>query len=117
MSSVINYLLWYQVFERAAVAAQKMPPKIAATPEQIKPAIRSLMRPRLLTSPPSAMATAVLKSPVGQSTAAPIGEVSVRTLGQKLMTDYVLPLEVMALLLTAAMLGAVIIAMREKEGK
>ena len=32
------------------------------------------------------------------------------------MTDYVLPLEVMALLLTAAMLGAVIIAMKDKEG-
>jgi len=29
------------------------------------------------------------------------------------MTDYVLPLEVIALLLTAAMIGAVIIAMRE----
>ena len=33
------------------------------------------------------------------------------------MTDYVLPLEVMALLLTAAMLGAVIIAMKDKEGQ
>jgi NADH-quinone oxidoreductase subunit J len=64
-----------------------------------------------------AMATAVLASPVGQREAQPMGEVSVKTLGQKLMTDYVLPLEVMALLLTAAMLGAVIIAMREKEGK
>lgn len=62
------------------------------------------------------MATAILKSPGGQRTAAPMAEVSVKTLGQKLMTDYVLPLEVMALLLTAAMLGAVIIAMREKEG-
>ena len=63
------------------------------------------------------MALAVLASPVGKRLAAPAPEVSVKTLGQKLMTDYVLPLEVMALLLTAAMLGAVIIAMREKEGK
>ena len=62
------------------------------------------------------MAAAVLASPVGTRLAAPAPEVSVRTLGQKLMTDYVLPLEVMALLLTAAMLGAVIIAMKDKEG-
>ena len=61
------------------------------------------------------MAAAVLASPVGKLAAAPMGEVSVRNLGQKLMTDYVLPLEVMALLLTAAMLGAVIIAMKDKE--
>lgn len=63
------------------------------------------------------MAAAVLASPVGKRVAAPAPEVSVKTLGQKLMTDYVLPLEVMALLLTAAMLGAVIIAMKDKEGQ
>jgi len=62
-----------------------------------------------------AMAAAVLASPVGKRLAAPVPEVSVKTLGQKLMTDYVLPLEVLALLLTAAMLGAVIIAMKDKE--
>ena len=64
-----------------------------------------------------AMAAAILASPVGQREVLPMGEVSVKTLGQKLMTDFVLPLEVMALLLTAAMLGAVIIAMRDKEGQ
>lgn len=63
------------------------------------------------------MALAVFGSPVGKRLAAPAPEVSVKTLGQKLMTDYVLPLEVMALLLTAAMLGAVIIAMKDKEGQ
>jgi NADH-quinone oxidoreductase subunit J len=41
-------------------------------------------------------------------------KVSVRDIGEKLMTDYVLPLEVIALLLTAAMIGAVILAQREK---
>jgi NADH-quinone oxidoreductase subunit J len=40
--------------------------------------------------------------------------VTVRAIGDKLMTDYVLPLEVIGLLLTAAMIGAVIIAMAEK---
>ncbi len=33
------------------------------------------------------------------------------------MTRYVLPLEVMGLLLTAAMIGAVIIAMRDETGE
>ena len=38
----------------------------------------------------------------------------VRELGTRLMQDYVLPLEVIGLLLTAALLGAVIIAMQDK---
>ena len=33
------------------------------------------------------------------------------------MTKYVLPLEVIGLLLTAALIGAVVIAMQEKEGE
>jgi len=40
--------------------------------------------------------------------------VSVKSLGDRLMGEYVLPLEVLGLLLTAAMIGAVIIAMQEK---
>src|SRR5258706_10147685 len=42
---------------------------------------------------------------------------TVRQIGDQLMTKYVLPLEVIGLLLTAALIGAVIIAMREKERK
>jgi len=41
--------------------------------------------------------------------------VSVKSLGERLMGEYVLPLEVLGLLLTAAMIGAVIIAMQEKK--
>ena len=41
--------------------------------------------------------------------------VAVKHIGEKLMTDYVLPLEVVALLLTAALIGAVIIAMKEEK--
>jgi NADH-quinone oxidoreductase subunit J len=41
----------------------------------------------------------------------------VREIGEQLMTRYVLPLEVLGLLLTAALIGAVIIAMHEKETK
>ena len=40
-------------------------------------------------------------------------DVSVRQIGDQLMTRYVLPLEVIGILLTAALIGAVIIAMRE----
>jgi NADH-quinone oxidoreductase subunit J len=45
----------------------------------------------------------------------PPAEVSVRQIGDQLMTKYILPLEVIGLLLTAALIGAVIIAMHEKE--
>ena len=40
--------------------------------------------------------------------------VALRQIGDQLMTKYILPLEVLGLLLTAALIGAVIIAMREK---
>ncbi len=47
----------------------------------------------------------------------PKPEVTVQQIGDQLMTKYVLPLEAVGLLLTAALVGAVIIAMREKEMK
>lgn len=55
--------------------------------------------------------TALVRPPV----AAP--QVSVRQLGDQLMTKYVLPLELLGLLLTAALVGAVILAMPEGEPK
>jgi NADH-quinone oxidoreductase subunit J len=42
---------------------------------------------------------------------------SVKAIGTALMNNYVLPLEVIGLLLTAALIGAVIIAQKEKETK
>jgi NADH-quinone oxidoreductase subunit J len=45
----------------------------------------------------------------------PTPEATVRQIGDQLMTKYVLPLEVTGLLLTAALLGAVLIALPEKE--
>jgi len=39
----------------------------------------------------------------------------VKQIGDSLMTKYVLPLEVIGLLLTVAMIGAVIIAMKEEK--
>ena len=80
------------------------------------------------------MACAVLKSPeIGRRLAITIARadalpafvppspvapaVSVKSLGDRLMGEYVLPLEVLGLLLTAAMIGAVIIAMQERRPK
>ncbi len=64
------------------------------------------------------LAMAVLASLVVPAAANPktdvTADVAVKRIGEKLMTDYVLPLEVVALLLTAALIGAVIIAMREE---
>jgi len=56
---------------------------------------------------------AISKSAVITRAAAPEPEVTVRQLGNALMTKFVLPLEVVGLLLTAALIGAVIIAMRD----
>lgn len=44
-------------------------------------------------------------------------DATVKQIGDALMTKFVLPLEVIGLLLTAAMIGAVIIAMKEESGK
>ena len=47
----------------------------------------------------------------------PVPEPTVKNIGDMLMTQYVLPLEAIGLLLTAAMIGAVIIALREETPK
>jgi NADH:ubiquinone oxidoreductase subunit 6 (subunit J) len=59
---------------------------------------------------------AIGKSPVIQRAASPQADATVREIGTALMNKFVLPLEVVGLLLTAALIGAVIIAMKE-EGK
>ena len=60
-----------------------------------------------------AMAGAITSSIVTQRTAPAERAAPVRAIGDRLMTDYILPLEVVGLLLTAALIGAVIIAMQE----
>ncbi|HWI55752.1 MAG TPA: NADH-quinone oxidoreductase subunit J [Bacillota bacterium] len=47
----------------------------------------------------------------------PPPEAPVSRIGEQLMTKYVLPLEVLGLLLTAALIGAVIIAMQDRSAK
>lgn len=58
---------------------------------------------------------AITRSEVAKRELPPASEVTVRKIGDVLMNKYVLPLEVIGLLLTAALIGAVIIAMHDKE--
>lgn len=60
------------------------------------------------------LAWAVLASVPGLPNQTAVPAVSVHDIGDALMTRYVLPLEIVAVLLTAATIGAVIVAMHEK---
>jgi NADH-quinone oxidoreductase subunit J len=57
---------------------------------------------------------AVFSSKALSGTPQPAPVASVRQLGEELMTNYILPFELLGLLLTAALIGAVIIAFHEK---
>lgn len=57
----------------------------------------------------------VIKSTKLAQALPPAPDATVKKIGEQLMTNYALPLEIVALLLTAAMIGAVIIAMRDSE--
>lgn len=63
------------------------------------------------------LTAAVAGSAISRTEAPAAAATHVRDLGMRLMTRYVLPLEVIGLLLTVAMIGAVIIAMKEPEKK
>ena len=60
---------------------------------------------------------AALSSPGLPKEMPPVPVATVKNIGDLLMTQYVLPLEVIGLLLTAALIGAVFIAMREEAQK
>jgi NADH-quinone oxidoreductase subunit J len=63
-----------------------------------------------------ALVTAILSSSAIRGPVAEPPTVTVQQIGSRLMTDFVLPLEVIALLLTVALIGAVVIAMDEPKG-
>jgi NADH-quinone oxidoreductase subunit J len=63
------------------------------------------------------LAWAISKSSLNTNDVPAAPEATVKQIGDALMTQYVLPLEVVGLLLTAAMIGAVIIAMRDESQK
>ena len=60
------------------------------------------------------LGSALLHTAAPAQTARP--DAAVTQIGQALMHQYVLPMEIMALLLTAALIGAVVLAMPEKKG-
>lgn len=60
--------------------------------------------------------TAIVSSPFSRLPASPPPSATVRQIGEQLMTQYVLPLEVLGVLLTAALIGAVLLALRNPEG-
>jgi NADH:ubiquinone oxidoreductase subunit 6 (subunit J) len=61
------------------------------------------------------LARAIWKSRLGADSSAPPASITVKQIGDKLLTDYVLPLEIIGLLLTAALIGAAIIALQERK--
>jgi NADH-quinone oxidoreductase subunit J len=58
---------------------------------------------------------AILRTPGLDPTPVADPNATVKAIGLALMSDYVIPLEVIALLLTAAMVGAIVIAMNESQ--
>ena len=60
------------------------------------------------------LAWAVLRSQAALPQQQPESQITVAQIGNALMGRYVLPLELVAVLLTAAMIGAVVVAMHEK---
>ncbi len=63
------------------------------------------------------LAAAMARSSALNRPASPPPTASVRDLGTRLMGEYILPLEVLGLLLTATMIGAVVIALHERRAK
>jgi NADH-quinone oxidoreductase subunit J len=61
------------------------------------------------------LAALLVSSRVLHREAVPVAPAPVRQIGEQLMTHYIVPLEVLGVLLTAALIGAVILAMHEKE--
>jgi len=76
------------------------------------------LRMAIMGSPILARGVEAMPAAAGQpafAAATPAAVAPVREIGTRLMNEYVLPLEVIGLLLTAALLGAVIIAMQDKK--
>jgi NADH:ubiquinone oxidoreductase subunit 6 (subunit J) len=63
------------------------------------------------------LTTAILRTTVARPMPDRRVESTVEQIGNALMTDYILPLEVIGVLLTAAMVGAVLIALPQPGGK
>ena len=90
-------------------SSEPAPPPVIARPWIIGVAIAVLVF--------GVLTNAILNSSIANREPPAKPEPTVRQIGNQLMTRYVLPLEVVGLLLTAATIGAVIIALHEPGGK
>jgi NADH-quinone oxidoreductase subunit J len=61
------------------------------------------------------LATAILRSHSGANVPGESPAATVRQIGEALLRRYILPLELLGLMLTAALIGAVILAMKESQ--
>jgi len=59
---------------------------------------------------------AIFQTPSLALVASPIEALTVKQIGQALMTDYIWPLQCIGILLTAALIGGLILVMQDKEG-
>jgi NADH-quinone oxidoreductase subunit J len=84
--------------------------------EEDPPADRSIIGPLLSLAVFSVLAWAVLHTSLVRSPATVAPQTTTRQLGFALMDHSIFPLEVIGLMLTAALIGAVIVAMKEKPG-
>jgi len=52
-----------------------------------------------------------------ERTVSPAPDATVKSIGEALMTPYVVPFEVVSILLTAALVGAIVLALEQKKGR
>jgi len=84
-----------------------------ADSESLSPAARPVAGIVVATAIFAILAWVVIHSSSIPSSGQPAPQTTIRQLGAALMEGYVLPLEVIGLMLTAALIGAVIVAMKE----
>jgi NADH-quinone oxidoreductase subunit J len=80
-----------------------------------EPASTALLGTLLAAAVFGVLAWAIVHGFAVHSSEALVASPTVRQLGMELMGDYIVPLEVIGLMLTAALIGAVIVAMKEKQ--
>jgi len=84
------------------------------TLERVRPSVSWLVGVAIAGLVFGAMAICLLSTQLIRAAPSKAPEVIVRDLGEELLGRYVLPLEVIALLLTSALIGAALIALPEK---
>lgn len=87
------------------------PSRLEGESRRVEPWLPGVGIGLLVTGTLVAMVKSSLVAPTSVTSTPPVAPV--KAIGERLMTTYVLPLEVLGLLLTAALIGAVLLALRE----